>query len=179
MRSLTILAVPIYLSLSEQYKNPYEREEATARYILNEVTHWTIKSVQMHGIMSFKPTEFSGDDNSLPFEIRLIENKKDGFWELKFGDLNTKSEEDRYGWKDEDPHKLQKALFLHDVLNKRVTKMIKDGQIKGVKFSPYDGDGLGDDRLSYFKGMFQKLNKKSEFSWYSKDGTYYVTKKAE
>ena len=56
--------------------------------------------------------------------------------------------------------------------------LIEDETIYGVSFSPYDEDGLGNDRLSYFRNMFDKLGK-NKLNWgFDKEFKfYYITKK--
>lgn len=178
MRSLTILAVPIYQKLGKKYPKLDERREATKQYILNEITHWKIKRAVTPNIYAFKPVEFEKTENSAAFEVRLVYDEDTDLWELKFGDLNAKTDQEKFKWDDNDPNKLQKALFLHNVIDKDIIPMLKSGEIPGVQFSPYDGDDLGDDRLSYFYNMFTKLGKQ-DFSWThdKDDDKYYITPK--
>lgn len=181
MRSLTTLAVPIYQRLGKKYPNLTERAEATKQYILNEISHWTIKSLENDGNYFFKPKEFQGDSKSAPFEVRLLKSKAlEDYHELKFGNLNAEDDEEKFKWDNNDPYKLQKALFLKNVLETKVKRLFDSGNIMGILFQPYTGDGLQDDRVSYFYNMYSKLGKgeydfeKGEFET---DGTYFITKK--
>jgi hypothetical protein len=180
MRSLTILAIPIYQKLSEQYPNVAQRTEATREYILKEITQWTIKSLEQDDNYFFKPKKFSGDDKSLPFEVRLIKGGPyPGMYELKFGDLNADNDKDRYYWNDKDPYRLQKALFLRKVLESKIAAMLQSGKINAIVFSPYDEDGLGSDRYSYFYNMYSKLGKDKFDLQLIDANTYAITKKYE
>jgi hypothetical protein len=178
MRPISILAIPIYQKLSEQYSNPTKRIKATKQYILNEVTQWSIKSLDQDGNYFFKPKEFSGDNKSLPFEVRLIKGGPyPGMYELKFGNLNADNDKDRYYWDDKDPYRLQKALFLRNVLELKIASMLQKGKIDAIVFSPYDEDGLGEERYSYFYNMYSKLGKDKFDLQLIDDSTYVITKK--
>jgi len=181
MRSLTILAIPIYQTLGKKYLNLTERAEATKQYIINEITQWTIKSLNQDENYFFKPNQFQGSSKSTPFEVRLLKSKAlEGYHELKFGNLNAEEDEEKFKWDDNDPYKLQKALFLKNVLETKVKKLLDSEHIMGILFQPYKGDGLEDDRLSYFYNMYSKLGKdkydldKGEFE---AEGTYFITPK--
>jgi len=177
MRALTVLAIPIYQEVSKGYSSLNERTEATKHHLLNEITHWTTKSLEQQGGYSFKPVEFKGTEDSAPFEIRLIPTNEDSY-ELKFGNLNAPTDEERYKWDDNDPFKLQKALFLHEVLELKIVPLLRSGKIAKIIFTPYNGDGLGDDRYSYFYNMYSKLGKE-EFNFKKENSkeTYSITKK--
>lgn len=176
MKSLSLLTTEIYQKLSQKYSDLTERKEATKHYILTEISHWTIKDLQQGKNYYFKPVEFSGTENSKPFEVRLVLDQGNGYHELKFGNLNADSPKDQYEWDDKDPYKLQKSLFLIKVLETKVMPMILDGTLKGLEFVPFDQDGLGDDRLSYFYNMFSKLGK-DKVEWKSMGGMYFIYKK--
>jgi hypothetical protein len=178
MESLTKLAIPIYQQISKKYPNLNERKEATKQYILNEITQWNIKELIQEDNYFFKPVEFEGTENSKPFQVRLVIDEETGYHELKFGNLNAGSTKDEFKWDYNDPYKLLKGLFLYNVLNKKVLPLITSGNIKGVQFSPHDADGLGSDRLSYFRNMFDKLGK-DKLNWvYNKEeDKYFITKK--
>jgi hypothetical protein len=176
MKSLSTLTTEVYQNLSKKYSNLIERKEATKQYILTEITHWTIKSLYQGKNYYFKPFEFNGTEYSKPFEVRLVLDQGNGYHELKFGNLNADSPKDQYEWDDKDPYKLQKSLFLIKVLETKVMPMILDGTIKGLEFVPFDQDGLGDDRLSYFYNMFSKLGK-DKVEWKSMGGMYFIYKK--
>jgi hypothetical protein len=181
MRALNIITLEIYQKLEKQYSNLTERREATKQYILNEVTQWDIKTLEQEDNYFFKPKEFIGDKNSPPFEVRLLKSKAvEGYHELKFGNLNAETDEEKFKWDDKDPNKLQKALFLRNVLDKKIKFLFETGEIRGIMFQPYNGDGLADDRYSYFYNMYSKLGKdkydldKGEFE---AEGTYFITPK--
>ncbi|MDB4232160.1 hypothetical protein N9795_00490 [Candidatus Pelagibacter sp.] len=175
MRALTILATEIYQKLG-QYSNLTERREATKHYILNEITQWVIKPVVFGDVRAFKPTEFSGDKSSSPFQVRLIHTPENGYDDLKFGNLNAENDGERYKWDDNDPNRLLKALFLRNVLEKEIIPLVKSGKVKGITFTPYDGDGLGDERYSYFYNMFSKLNTDKQYNLQNSGGSYLITK---
>jgi hypothetical protein len=178
MRPISILAIPIYQKLSEQYSTPTQRIKATKQYILNEVTQWSIKSLDQNSDYFFKPKEFSGDNKSLPFEVRLVKGGPyPGMYELKFGNLNADNDQDRYYWDDKDPYRLQKALFLRNVLELKIAPMLQKGKIGAIVFSPYDEDGLGDERYNYFYNMYSKLGKDKFDLQHIDDSTYAITKK--
>lgn len=180
MRVLTILANEIYQKLGKQYPNLTERKEATKQYILTEITQWGIRKLNQGNIIIFKPKEFKGTNDSFPFEVRLVYDPNDNFWELKFGNLNASNSEDQFKWNDNDPNRLPKALFLQKVMDSEIVPFLKNTESEGIKFEPYDGDGLEDDRLSYFQNMFRKLNKgEFEFNkgYFEEDNTWYITKK--
>jgi len=180
MVSLTKLAVPIYQSLSKKYKNLTERKEATKLFILNEITQWTIKESKSSTLVAYKPREFSGTSTSKPFEVRLVLDPDDNYWELKFGNMNAPTTKEQFNWDDKDPFKLQKAVFLHRVLETKVIPFIKDTDSVGIKFIPYNDDSKGEDRLSYFMNMFNRLNK-NDFELtrgvYDEDDAYYISPK--
>ena len=179
MRPLSILAIPIYQKLGKQYPNLTERREATKQYILNEVTQWKIKSVSTPEVYAFRPIEFQGTEDSKPFEVRLVYDNDTDFWELKFGNLNADNDKDRYKWEDKDPYRLQKALFLRNVLEFKIVPLLEKDAIKGILFHPYSGDGLEDDRFSYFYNMYKKLGKNKYNIEHETEGTYTITKKNE
>ena len=176
MRALTTIAVEIYQNLKEQHLGLYERIEATKQYILNEITQWNIKTLHQGNNYYFKPDEFKGDENSPPFEIRLVLTPY-GYHELKFGNLSASTDEEMFKWDDKDPNRLLKALFLRYVLEKNIIPLLIEDKIEGIMFSPYDGDGLGSDRYSYFYNMFSKLNKNKEFTLKKEGDFSYITKK--
>jgi hypothetical protein len=176
MQSLTVLAIPIYQQLGKQYPNLSERREATKQYILNEITRWGIKKTDHINSYFFKPVEFKGTQNSKPFDVRLMYDDNSGLHELKFGNLNASTDDEKFEWDSNDPYKLQKALFLNDVINKEIIPLIKNKTIKGLQFSPYNGDNLADDRLSYFRNMFDKLGK-DKFNWIHDGEKYYIITK--
>lgn len=181
MRALTVIAVEIYQKLEKYYPNLTERREATKQYILNEITHWEVKTLEQGGNYFFKPVEFIGDKNSPPFEIRLLKSKAiEGWHELKFGNLNASTDEEKYKWNDKDPYRLQKAVFLARVLESKIKPLFETEKIIGIIFQPYDGDGLADDRYSYFYNMYSKLGKDKydlEKGEFEAEGTYFITKK--
>jgi len=180
MRALTILANEIYQKLGKQYPNLTERKKATKQYILTEITQWGIRKLNQGNTIIFKPKEFKGTNDSSPFEVRLVYDPNDNFWELKFGNLNAPNSEDQFKWDDNDPNRLPKALFLQKVMDSEIIPFLKNTENEGIKFEPYDGDGLEDDRLSYFQNMFRKLNKgEFEFNkgYFEEDNTWYITKK--
>jgi hypothetical protein len=179
MRSLTILATEVYQSLTH-FVNLTERKEATVQYILTEITQWGIKKLNQGDVLIFKPREFKGTNDSSPFEVRLVYDSSDNFWELKFGNLNAPTPEEQFKWDDSDPNRLSKALFLQKVMNNEIIPFLENTDSEGIKFEPYDGDGLEDDRLSYFQNMFKKLNNNEfEFNkgYFEEDDTWYITKK--
>ena len=173
-----MLATEVYRKLGKQYPILTERKEATRQYILNEISQWGIKSSQQEGGYFFKPTNFQGTQDSPPFEVRLIRDDGWNKYELKFGNLNNPDEKEQYKWMGNDPFKLQKALFLNTVLRDKVVPLILNGDIPGVMFIPFDEDGLGDDRLSYFRNMFDKVGK-DKLQWTSMGGMYFITKKED
>ena len=180
MRILTILANEIYQKLGKQHPNLTERKKATKQYILTEITQWGIRKLNQGNTIIFKPKEFKGTNDSSPFEVRLVYDPNDNFWELKFGNLNSPNSEDQFKWDDNDPNRLPKALFLQKVMDSEIIPFLKNTENEGIKFEPYDGDGLEDDRLSYFQNMFRKLNKgEFEFNkgYFEEDNTWYITKK--
>jgi hypothetical protein len=179
MRALTILATEVYQSLGK-YTNLTEKKEATKQYILTEISQWGVRKLNQGNIIIFKPKEFRGTNDSSPFEVRLVYDPNDNFWELKFGNLNAPNSEDQFKWDDNDPNRLPKALFLQKVMDNEIIPFLKNTENEGIKFEPYDGDGLEDDRLSYFQNMFRKLNKgEFEFNkgYFEEDNTWYITKK--
>ena len=175
MRSLSIIALEIYQKLGKQFPNLTERREATKQYILKEITQWNVKKTTSDNFKAYKPSEFQGTEQSPPFEVRLLRDTEDNTWELKFGNLNAETDKERFKWDDKDSMKLPKALFLYKVLETEVIPFIK--QNNQVKFTPYDEDGLGDERYSYFYNMFTKLNKNKEYSLTQKEDTYYINNK--
>lgn len=180
MIPLTILAAEIYTEMGE-YLNLSEKREATKQYILNEISQWKISSMEQSGNYFFKPIEFKGNKNSPPFEIRLLRSKAlEGYHELKFGNLNATDDETRFKWDNKDPYRLQKALFLKRVLESNIKSLFDKGSITGIMFQPYDGDGLADDRYTYFYNMYTKLGKDKydlDVGEFETQGTYFVTSK--
>ena len=179
MESISILALEIYKKLGQKYTSPAKLREATKNYILSEISQWTVKSTQQGDSYFFKPKEFSGDKSSSPFEVRLFNSSMpglSGLHEIKFGNLNAETDAERFKWENSDPYKLQKALFLKTVLETKVIPLLNSGKIEGIVFEPYDGDGLGDQRYSYFYNMYSKLGRdKYDLE---KDGeVYFITPK--
>jgi len=179
MRALSVLALEIYRKLGKQYPNLTERREATRQYILTEISQWGIKSLQQGDDYFFKPKGFEGTENSTPFEVRLVyDGINTDYHELKFGNLNADDSKIQYKWNDKDPYRLQKSLFLKQVLESKIIPLLTNGDISGIYFSPYDEDDLGSDRLSYFRNMFDKLGKdKLYWDYNEEDGFYYITPK--
>jgi hypothetical protein len=176
MRSLTFLAIEFYQRVRKDHQlTESDRVKETKRLILNEVTRWKIKSLKQGNNYFFKPLGFVGSENSSPIELRLIDTETEYGHNLKFGDLNKPSDEDKYKWNDRDPNKMSKALFIMDVLENEVSNLLISKKIRAISFSPFDEDDLGDDRLSYFRNMFDKVNKKGEFSWIQ-DGNNFTIK---
>ena len=176
MRAISILAIEYY-SRTSRKKTLKERFEDTERLILKEVSRWQVKLFKQGNNYFFRPEGFVGTDTSSPFEVRLIDSETEWGHDLKFGDLNKPSDTERYHWSDEDPKRMQKALFLLDVLENYVAKLLLGGKIKAASFSPYDNDELGSDRLSYFRRMFDKVNKNGEVNWIEKDGGFIIKRK--
>jgi hypothetical protein len=178
MRALTVIAIEIYQKLGKQYPNLTERREATKQYILNEITHWEVKTLEQGNNYFFKPKEFKETEDSSYFEVRLIYDESTGFHELKFGNLNAKDKEKQFKWNDKDLYRLQKALFLTKVLENKILPLLLKNKIQGIQFSPYDKDDLGSDRLSYFRNMFDKLGKdKLTWNYNEEHDFYHITKK--
>lgn len=178
MRSLTTLSTAIYQKLGKNYSTLTERKNATKQYILNEITHWSIKTVNKDGGYLFKPKEFQGTDKSLPFEVGLKPaGPYPGMYELNFGDLNAATDKEMYIWDDKDPNRLQKALFLRKVLESKIGPMLKNGDISAIVFSAFNEDGLGEERYSYFYNMYSKLGKDKFDMQMIDNDTYVITKK--
>jgi hypothetical protein len=178
MESLTKLIIPIYQQISKRYTNLLERKKATKQYILNEITRWSINKTQNINNYFFRPDGFKGTQDSKPFDVRLMYDVNADSYELKFGNLNASSASKMFQWDDKDPYKLQKALFLADVINKEIIPLMINGDVTKIQFSPHDEDDLANDRLSYFRNMFDKLGK-DKFNWkYNKEeDKYFITKK--
>lgn len=179
MESISILAIEIYQKLGKKYTSLSKLREATKNYILSEISQWTIKSTQQGDNYFFKPEEFSGDKNSSPFEVRLFKSGMPGlsdFHEIKFGNLNAETDSERFKWERSDPYKFQKALFLKTVLETKVIALLNSGKIGGIVFEPYDVDGLGDQRYSFFYNMYSKLGK-DKWDLEKDDGVYFITPK--
>ena len=176
MRAVSVLAIEYYVRVNRK-QSLKERLEETKQLILKEVTKWEIKALKQGNNYFYKPEGFNGTETSPAFEVRLIDSETEWGHDLKFGDLNKATDDQRYHWSDNDPKRMQKALFLINVLESQVANLLTAGKIKAVSFSPYTGDDLGSDRLTYFKRMFDKVNKTGEFSWIEKDGSFLIKKK--
>jgi hypothetical protein len=178
MESLTKLSIPIYQKLGKQYPNLNERYKSTKQYILNEITRWGVKELIQNKNYFFKPNEFNGNEDSTPFEVRLVYIPDYDMYQLKFGNLNATSEEEMYRWDKNDPFRLQKALFLQTVITNKIIPLLKSKEVRSIEFMPHDEDELGDDRLSYFRNIFDKLGK-DEYKWSGPDneGRYYISNK--
>ena len=170
MVSLSILIAEVYQTQCTRYSSIDEQVAATEHYILNEITKWSIQVKPTPGVVAFVPV---GNNLASRFEVRLLHKANTDMWELKFGNLSATSEEEMYAWESTD--KLQKALFLREVLEKYVVPALEDNTIKGIEFRPYADDGLESDRLSYFKNMYHKLAK-SKYTLSQEGNTYYITK---
>ncbi len=178
MRSIPKVVISIYEKISKQHAIVSEKVEATKQYILNEITQWSIKSSNKSDGYLYKPIEFSGDEKSFPFEVRLRKaGPYDGMYELDFGNLNAKTDKKMYSWSDNDPYRLQKALFLKTVLELKIVPLLETEEVKAIIFSPYNGDGLGEDRYSYFYNMYSKLEKNKFDLQLMDEDTYIITKK--
>lgn len=170
MESLSTLIVKIYQTQCNHYSNIDEQVVATKHHILNEITQWGIQVKPTPGMVTFIP---DGNNLSSRFEVRLLHKSNSDMWELKFGNLSADNEEEMYSWESTD--KLQKALFVREVLEKYIAPALENNTINGIEFRPYDGDGKGNDRLSYFKNMYHKLAK-SKYVMSQEGNTYYITK---
>ena len=176
MRQISILAIEYYRRVGIK-KTLQERFEATKQLILKEVTRWPVKMMQQGSSYFFKPKGFDGTDTSPAFEVRLIDSETEWGHDLKFGNLNKATDAEKYYWSDEDPKRMQKALFLIEVLENYVAKLLASGKVKAISFHPYNEDDLGSDRLSYFRRMFDKVNRNREFTWIEKEGGFLIKKK--
>ena len=170
MVSLSTLIAEIYQTQCTRYSSIDEQVAATKHYMLNEITQWGVQVKPSPGIVAFVPV---GNNLTSQFEVRLLHKANTDMWELKFGNLSATSEEEMYAWESTD--KLQKALFLREVLEKYVVPALEDNTINGIEFRPYAGDGLERERLSYFKNMYNKLAK-SKYVMSQEGNTYYITK---
>ena len=179
MRAITVLALEYYKKVNfNKFVSLESRSKETQRLILNEVTRWKIKSTKQGNNYFYKPIDFVDTEKSNPIEVRLFDTETEYGHELKFGDLNMRHDVDRFKWDDKDPFRMSKALFVMDVLEKHVANLLMTGEIKTISFSPYSGDDLDDDRLSYFKNMFNKINKNAKFSWSKVDDSYVIKRKS-
>lgn len=177
MRSLTYLALEVYHKVKKLKRTIEENTQAVKKYLLTEVQQWTIKQAKRNDSYFFMPLEFDGTPESAPFEVRLFYTLDLQVHELKFGNLSAVDSEDRYRWEENDPYRLQKALFLYKVLD-RIGRMMESGEIEGIAFSPWHGDGLGSERMSYFKNMFNKLDKGRFEMVYKKElNVFLITRK--
>ena len=178
MESLTKLAIPIYQTLGKKFPNLNERYKATKKYILNEITRWGVKELIQNKNYFFKPDEFKGNEDSTPFEVRLVYIPDYDIYQLKFGNLNATTEEEMYRWDKNDPFRLQKALFLQTVITNKIIPLLKSKEVRSIEFMPHTEDEFGEDRLTYFRNMFDKLGK-DEFKWSGPDveGRYYISNK--
>lgn len=154
-----------------------KRAEIVAKHLLTEVIHWSIGIKKDDAGITYYPSEFDGDENSSPFVVRLFDWVVDGLWELKFGNMDSNEPGEKFKWNKDDPNRVKKALFLIDVLENEVPKLFEDGTIEKLVFTPYNSDGLGNDRLSYFKNMFNKINKNNEYDWRFDENAYIISKK--
>ena len=178
MEYITTLARPIYQMLFDEYPKMNDRINATKRFILENITQWTIKKrIDDNGNYIFKPKEFEGLEGSDSFEVILLKNGNTKDYQLKFGNFKESDPKKMYAKKDSDSHKLRKALFLINVLQKEVVKLFYDNEIETIYFDPYSEDGLGSDRLAYFKNMFNKLNKDDDFELTKMHDIYSINKK--
>lgn len=177
MRSLSHLAVEYYQRVDRKIHLTLEsRTAATKKLILKEVTRWDIKTLKQGNNYFFKPSEFSGTKESSPIEVRLIDTGTGWGHDLQFGDMNKPTDKERFKWNDGDPNRMSKALFVRDVLEQEVAKLLLNGDIKTVSFSPYNQDDMAQDRLSYFQNMFQKINKRGKFKWIEASRGYLITR---
>jgi len=166
MESLPSILKDIYIGIKKQNKNLQERKQGLAKYLLTEVSKWTIETTvrnsEIQGLENyiFHPREFVGTEKSAPFSVRLTYNGlNDGDYflhDLVFGNFEKHQEHYRYEWDKNDPLKLQKSLFLLDVLN-QIATLIQTGKIEGIAFLAYMDDGLGPERMKYFTKLFKKL----------------------
>lgn len=176
MRSITFLTLEIYQKANKIGMSVEEKIQATKNIILTEITQWTVKELVRNNDYFFTPVGFKPTLESPPFEVRLAYNEEFDMHELKFGDMSSIEIEDKYRWSDTDPFRLQKALFLYKVLN-RISKLLEKGDLDGITFAPWSGDGLGSDRMSYFKNMFKKINGGKFEMIYRKDLNLYIIQK--
>ena len=170
MESLSTLIARVYQTQCSRYSSIDEQVAATEHYILNEITQWGVQVKSAPGTVTFIPV---GNDLASQFEVRLLYKSNSDMWELKFGNLSANSEEGMYTWESTD--RLQKALFVREVLEQYVVPALENDTLNGIEFRPYAGDGLESDRLSYFKNMYNKLAK-SKYVMSQEGSTYYITK---
>ena len=170
MVSLSTLIAEIYQTQCTRYSSIDEQVAATKHYMLNEITQWGVQVKSTSGMVKFIPVE---NDLVPPFEVRLLYKSNQDVWELKFDDVLATSEEETSPL--EPIHKLQRALFIREVLEKYVALAMDNGTFGCIEFNPLKGDGLERERLSYFKNMYNKLAK-SKYVMSQEGNTYYITK---
>lgn len=176
MKAISVLAIEYYNRVGRK-QTLQERLRETKQLIIKEVTKWQVKMLTQGTNYFFKPVGFEGTENSPAFEVRLIDSETEWGHDLKFGDLNQPTDSKKYQWSDEDPKKMQKALFLITVLEDYVAKLLEAGKIKTVSFAPYADDELASDRLTYFKRMFDRINKNNRYAWIERNGNYLIRKR--
>lgn len=146
----------ILLEMYQQNLSKYGRgknNEDAIKQLINEVTKWNIKSLNLGNTISFKPKENNN------FEVRLILDKENNVWELKFGNLNATTDDERFKWEKNDPYRMQKSIFLNNIFQEEIPKLLDNNTIEKIQFNPYDGDGLGEMRLEMFEDIVNKINK--------------------
>lgn len=136
---------------------------------LNEITHWGIEVDS-----KFKTLIFSPSDSNNLFRV-ILYNIKDKEWILKYGNKTEENDEGSFEWKENDPEKLHKMIFIKDVLKEYIIPSMDDGSIERILFSPFEGDGLSNKRLELFNNIFKQLNN-GKCKMFKKNDSYVVEK---
>jgi hypothetical protein len=174
VRSYALILMEIYST--QKGKNIEDRIQKTKNH-LQEITTWSIKKPFVTSKFTIYSPDIQINNPEERWGVYLEERNDmgDNVWEIKFGYYNKPDPEDKFFWKDNDPERFQKSHFIQNVLKTEISPLLKVNNSK-IIFDPYDGDGRGDDRLSYFTNMFIKTFNPQEYEM-RKEDEYWLIKK--
>ena len=175
MITLKELILEVYSQFSAKQYTLSERSRLTHNFILNEIDKWGIKTYPTNSnSYIFYPKNFVKPLSNSPLIQVSLTKTIDG-WELKFGDLNNPK--DPYKWIDNDPNRLQKALFVKDVLENKIIPIILDNKIDKFFYPIENEDNKEQRRKSFFDNMLQKIEQTTPYKIIQEkiDNLYWVT----
>jgi hypothetical protein len=173
--TLKELILEVYSQFSAKQYTLSERSRLTHNFILNEIDKWGIKTYPTNSnSYIFYPKDFVKPLSNSPLIQVSLTKTIDG-WELKFGDLNNPK--DPYKWIDNDPNRLQKALFVKDVLENKIIPIILDNKIDKFFYPIENEDNKEQRRKSFFDNMLQKIEQTTPYKIIQEkiDNLYWVT----
>ncbi len=183
---LSVILWEMYSKNASEGKGVGKPNYALIESILEGIKKWGTKKMPSSMISSiglnpsnveeYRPVLPQGQILNTPISVRMQKDINDDLWEIKFGNFTEKDEKDIYKLDPNDDQRLNKAVWVDDLVqNEIVNDMIQNNK-KGLKFKPYSDDGFEDYRLGLFKKIYNKLDK-TKFQWNNLPNNWYsITK---